>query len=53
MSILPIRIIGDPVLHTHTQPVTAFDDELHTLVADLFDTMDAANGLGWRPIRSG
>lgn len=46
MSILPIRIIGDPVLHTHTQPVTAFDDELHTLVADLLDTMDAANGVG-------
>lgn len=46
MSILPVRIIGDPVLHTPTTPVTEHDDALRTLVADLFDTMDAAHGVG-------
>ncbi|WP_127781947.1 peptide deformylase [Rhodococcus sp. X156] len=46
MSILPIRIVGDPVLHTPTAPVEHFDDELHTLIQDMFDTMDAANGVG-------
>lgn len=46
MSILPIRIVGDPVLHRPTTPVAEFADELHALVRDMFDTMDAANGVG-------
>jgi peptide deformylase len=46
MSVRPIRIIGDPVLHRPTRQVTEFDDELRTLVADMFDTMEAANGVG-------
>jgi len=46
VSILPIRIVGDPVLHTPTAPIEQFDDELRTLIADMFDTMDAANGVG-------
>lgn len=43
---LPIRITGDPVLHTPAEPVTSFDDELRTLVADMYDTMAAAPGVG-------
>ncbi|GAA5145375.1 peptide deformylase [Pseudonocardia eucalypti] len=46
MAVRPIRIIGDPVLHNPTRPVTEFDDELRTLVADMFDTMAAADGVG-------
>lgn len=46
MAVRPIRIIGDPVLHTPTRPVEKFDDELRTLVADMFDTMAAADGVG-------
>ena len=46
MAVRPIRIVGDPVLHTPTQPVTDFDDALRELVADMFDTMDAADGVG-------
>lgn len=46
MAILPIRIWGDPVLHAPAQPVTEINDELRTLVADMFDTMDAAPGVG-------
>ena len=46
MAIHPIRVVGDPVLSTPTRPVTDFDDELRTLVADMYETMAAANGVG-------
>ncbi|MGN7132834.1 peptide deformylase [Rhodococcoides corynebacterioides] len=46
MAILPIRIVGDPVLHTPTQPVTASPDEIAPLIADMYETMDAAKGVG-------
>jgi peptide deformylase len=46
VSVRPIRIIGDPVLHEPTRAVTAFDDALRELVADMFDTMAAADGVG-------
>ena len=46
MAVRPIRIIGDPVLHTPTRPVETVDDELKVLVADMFDTMEAAHGVG-------
>jgi peptide deformylase len=46
VSVRPIRIIGDPVLHRPTRPVETFDDELKALVADMFDTMAAADGVG-------
>ena len=46
MAVLPILITGDPVLHTTAKPVTAFDKKLKTLVADMFDTMREAPGVG-------
>jgi peptide deformylase len=46
LSIRPIRLFGDPVLRTAAQPVTDFDKELRTLVADLTDTMLDAPGAG-------
>ncbi|SDJ39105.1 peptide deformylase [Actinokineospora alba] len=46
MTVHPIRIVGDPVLHAPTTPIDRFDDELKTLVADMFETMEAANGVG-------
>ncbi|TQF69361.1 peptide deformylase [Rhodococcus spelaei] len=46
MAILPIRIVGDPVLHEPTQPVTQPVSEVAELIADMYDTMDAANGVG-------
>ncbi|MQA15205.1 MAG: peptide deformylase [Pseudonocardiaceae bacterium] len=46
MAVRPIRVVGDPVLHTPTRQVTEFDDELHTLVDDMFDTMATAEGVG-------
>ena len=46
VAVRPIRIIGDPVLHTPTRPVEVFDDALKALVGDMFDTMAAAEGVG-------
>jgi peptide deformylase len=46
VTIKPIRITGDPVLHTRAQDVTTWDSQLHELVADMVDTMRAAPGVG-------
>lgn len=46
MTILPIRIYGDPVLHTPTQPVGEITDEIRDLVNDMYETMDEAPGVG-------
>jgi peptide deformylase len=51
MAVVPIRIVGDPVLHTATSPIPVGDDgslpaEVAGLIKDLYDTMDAANGVG-------
>lgn len=46
MAVLPIRISGDPVLHSPAKPVETIDDEVRRLVADMFETMDAAPGVG-------
>ena len=39
MTVRPIRLFGDPVLRTESDPVTSFDAELRALVADLEDTV--------------
>ena len=42
----PIVIYGEDVLHLEAHPVTEFNDELRQLVMDMFETMDAAPGVG-------
>lgn len=47
MAIHPILKMGDPRLLRVAQPITTFDTpELHQLVADMEETMAAANGAG-------
>ncbi len=47
MTVREILKMGDPRLLQVAAPVASFDTpELHALVADLFDTMQAANGAG-------
>ena len=47
MAIHEILKMGDPRLLRVAQPVTSFDTpELHALVADMFETMEAAQGAG-------
>ena len=46
MARLPILEYPDPRLRNRAEPVTKFDTELKTLVADMFETMYAAPGIG-------
>ncbi len=44
--IIPIRILGDPVLKTPAKPVEDFDDGLRRLAQDMLETMYDAPGVG-------
>lgn len=47
MAVRPILKMGDPRLLAPAEPVTGFDTpELHALIADMFDTMADAGGVG-------
>lgn len=46
MSIRPITIHGEPVLHRRAAEVSVVDEEIRTLVEDMYETMDAAHGVG-------
>jgi peptide deformylase len=47
MAVREILKMGDPRLLRVAEPVREFDTpELHALIADMFDTMHAANGAG-------
>ncbi|HKK27105.1 MAG TPA: peptide deformylase [Gemmatimonadota bacterium] len=46
MSVLDIRILGDPILREACEPVETFDEELRTLVRDMRETMYEADGIG-------
>lgn len=46
MSLLDIRVLGDPILREETRPVGEITDELRHLAEDMFETMHAAQGIG-------
>ncbi|HSI05081.1 MAG: peptide deformylase [Myxococcota bacterium] len=46
MTVRKIVVWPDPALAEVAKPVTNFDDGLRTLVADMFDTMYKARGIG-------
>jgi peptide deformylase len=46
VSILDIRVLGDPALRKPTKRVKEITDELRKLIADMFETMYAAEGIG-------
>lgn len=47
MTVRHILRLGDPRLREVSKPVDAFDTpELHELIEDMFDTMEAADGAG-------
>ncbi|MEM7277206.1 MAG: peptide deformylase [Pseudomonadota bacterium] len=47
MAVRPILRLGNPALRRVSDPVEEFNSpELDALVADMFDTMEAANGAG-------
>ena len=46
MALLPVLEFPDPRLRTRARPVTEFDTALKQLVADMFETMYRAPGIG-------
>ncbi|MGD8150810.1 peptide deformylase [Ornithinimicrobium sp. Y1694] len=46
MAVRPITVIGHKALHSPTKRVKEVTDEIRTLVDDMFDTMEAAEGVG-------
>jgi peptide deformylase len=53
MAIREILEVPDPRLKTVSKPVEVFDDELKTLVEDMFETMYDAPGIGLAAIQIG
>ena len=53
MAIRPIYETPDPVLRQISKPVETFDDELKALVADMFETMYEAPGIGLAAVQVG
>ena len=53
MAIRPIFETPDPVLRQISKPVDTFDDDLRVLVADMFETMYAAPGIGLAAVQVG
>ena len=46
MSLLDVRVLGDPILRQETKPVADVTDEVRRLIDDMFETMYAAKGIG-------
>jgi peptide deformylase len=46
VSVLDIRVFGDPVLRRETTLVTAVSDDIRRLADDMFETMYGAKGIG-------
>jgi peptide deformylase len=46
VSILDIRVLGDPALRKETAVVEKVTDDVRKLINDMFDTMYAAEGIG-------
>jgi len=46
MSLLRLHLLGSPVLRQRGAEVGTVDDDVRRLVEDMFETMDAAKGIG-------
>jgi peptide deformylase len=46
MSLMPIIEVPDPLLRSESAPVERVDDDLNRLIADMFETMYEAPGIG-------
>jgi peptide deformylase len=46
MSLLSLHLLGSPVLRQRSADVQAVDDDVRRIIDDMFETMDAARGVG-------
>jgi peptide deformylase len=51
--ILSIKVYPDPILKKKSLKVTQFDEELHTLLENMYDTMMEKNGIGLAAVQVG
>lgn len=53
MAIRAIRTDGDPILRKKSRSVEVFDDRINTLIEDMYETMDHAEGVGLAAVQVG
>jgi peptide deformylase len=46
VSLLTLHLLGSPVLRQRAAEIETVDDEVRRLIDDMFETMDAAHGVG-------
>jgi peptide deformylase len=46
MALLPLHLLGSPVLRERAAEVATVDEETRRFIDDMFETMDAAQGVG-------
>jgi len=46
MSLLSLHLLGSPVLRQRSAEVQAVDDDVRRIIDDMFETMEAARGVG-------
>jgi len=46
VSLLKLHLLGSPVLRQRSNEIAGVDDEVQRLIDDMFETMDAARGVG-------
>ena len=46
MTPLPLHLLGSPVLRQRSAEVAEVDDDLRSVIDQMFETMDAARGVG-------
>jgi peptide deformylase len=46
VSLLPVRVLGDPILRRIAAPIDVIGDDLRRLADDMYETMYAAKGIG-------
>lgn len=53
MALRQIVTLGDDILYKKSRPVEVFDEKLHALLDDMYDTMKSADGVGLAAVQVG
>ena len=53
MALRNVVKVGDPILNKKSRVVEKFDDRLSVLIDDMFETMEAENGVGLAAVQVG
>ena len=53
MTLLPVRIYGDPILRTKSEPIEEADDRVLSLALDMLETMHEEEGIGLAAVQIG